>query len=310
MEALDVGACERWYELFLGETYHADVRGGEVTMDTTAMDRKGDKEIRQLMEQEAVSCLEGTELEGCRPSPVQAWNMLGEQSEHGKIEGTHIAAPTIGNGVAAARMRHFKVDGGVGEPSAKGLKSLNYAASKVVAYLQQEACDQGLIEDLFDEISVKPGILKSGKWSKERFLDGLRKAGISVTDSLPKRAFSVKPNEALGKRKPRGIISAGDEGVILGVFLIVPPLRGWCLPTHCLRPGASNTPMSTNMPQGLVTSSEVTTWTPQHRFWCIWRVVHEAHSWHRREHGIEETFRERSRRSGLGHWTAERGSAG
>lgn len=203
---------------YLGEIHTAEIRGGVVLADFGTMDRTGDAEVRKLQEQEAELCLEGTELEGCREKKKQAWNLLGEESNHGSIPGSFIAAPTAGNGIAAARMRDFKMDSGVGDPTEKGLKSLNYAAAKVVAHLQQEACEEGLIAQLFDELSVKPEVFKSGKWSKERFLDGLRKAGVSTTDTLPKRSFNVKPNEVLWKRKPRGIISAGDEGVILHIF--------------------------------------------------------------------------------------------
>lgn len=171
-----------------------------------------------MQEDEAVACLEGTELEGTRQAKQQAWNLLGEASENGKIDKTFIAAPNVGNGIAAAKQRHFKLNGGVGEPSEKGLKSLNYAAAKVLNFLQQDACDAGHIADLFDHLSVQPELLQSKKWSKERFLSGLRTAGISVGETLPKRSFAVKPNEALGKKKPRGIISAGDEGVLLHIF--------------------------------------------------------------------------------------------
>lgn len=71
---------------FLGEQYSCDVRGGKVQVDFATCDKKGDKEIRKLQEEEAMACLEGTELEGTRPHKVQAWNMLGEKSENGKID--------------------------------------------------------------------------------------------------------------------------------------------------------------------------------------------------------------------------------
>lgn len=203
---------------YLSERFEAEVRGGSVKADLTTMDRKGHTEIRNLQESEAVFCLEGTELEGLRKAKQQAWNMLGETSENGRIDKTFIAAPTVGNGIAAARQRHFKIDGGVGTMTSKGEASLNYAAAKVLAYLQQDACDSGHIADLFDHISVQPETIKSKKWSKERFMKGLREAGIAVGEELPKRSFAVKPNEALAKRKPRGIISAGDRGVLIHIF--------------------------------------------------------------------------------------------
>lgn len=209
----------RRYDTHVTEAMGVDhVMGGSVKADFTTMDRKGDTEIRNLQESEAVFCLEGTELEGLRKAKQQAWNMLGETSENGRIDKTFIAAPTVGNGIAAARQRHFKIDGGVGTMTSKGEASLNYAAAKVLAYLQQDACDSGHIADLFDHISVQPETIKSKKWSKERFMNGLREAGIAVGEELPKRSFAVKPNEALAKRKPRGIISAGDRGVLIHIF--------------------------------------------------------------------------------------------
>ena len=124
----------------------------------------------------------------------------------------------VGNGIEAARKRHFKIDSGVGKASEKGLASLNYASAKVLNFLQQDACDTGKIQDVFDHMVVRPEIMQSSKWSKERFLKGLRNVGIAFGPELPKRKFAVKPNEALGKKKPRGIISAGDEGVIVHLF--------------------------------------------------------------------------------------------
>ena len=73
---------------YLSERFEAEVRGGSVKADFTTMDRKGDTEIRNLQESEAVFCLEGTELEGLRKAKQQAWNMLGETSENGRIDKT------------------------------------------------------------------------------------------------------------------------------------------------------------------------------------------------------------------------------
>ena len=203
---------------FLAERVEKELRGGELTVDFDCGNRHCDKDIRRLQEKEAIFALEETGLEGARAEPHQAWNLLSEETEHGKIQGTHIAAPTVGNGIAAACQRHFKLNSGVGVMTPEGQKSVNYAAAKVVAHLQQHACDHGRISEVFDILSVQPEIMKSGKWSKQRFLDGLRRAGVKVGNDLPQRSFSVKPNEALGKKKARGIISAGDEGVILHIF--------------------------------------------------------------------------------------------
>ena len=197
---------------------NVELRGGKLTADFATCDRKGDSEIRKLQEQEAILCLEGTGLEGVRKNKVQAWNLLSEEAIDGAIAGTHIAAPTLGNGIEAARKRHFKIGSGVGEPTDEGLASANYACAKLVQFLQQDACDHGHIRAVFDELCTKPEIFKSGKWTKERFLEGLRKAGIATTDTLPPRSFAVKPKEALGKKKPRGIISTGDAGVVLHIF--------------------------------------------------------------------------------------------
>ena len=79
--------------------------------------------------------------------------------------------------------------------TSKGEASLNYAAAKVLADLQQDACDSGHIADLFDHISAQPKTIKSKKWSKERFMKGLREAGIAVGEELPKRSFAVKPTQ-------------------------------------------------------------------------------------------------------------------
>ena len=180
---------------FLGEKLNTDLRGGELQADFATMDRKGDSEIRKLQEEEPLLCLEGTELEGCRARKTQAWNLLQEESSNGTIDKTFIAAPSVGNGIAAAKQRHFKIDGGVGEPTEKGMRSINYAASKVVSFLQQGACDDGHIAQLFDEMSTKPEIFKSGKWSKERFLTGLKSLPLMF---YPKGLSTSNPMRCLG----------------------------------------------------------------------------------------------------------------
>ena len=68
-----------------------------------------------------------------------------------------------------------------------------------------------------DHIGAHPEAMKSGKQTEDRFLSALRAAGLDVEREL-KRDFNVKPNEALSKVKPRGIISAGDNGVVRHVF--------------------------------------------------------------------------------------------
>ena len=80
---------------YLSEKKVCDVRGGKVEVDFTTLDRKGDAELKRLVESERVFCTDGTELNGTHKPVQQAWNMLKEPAVDGKIDGTHIAAPTV-----------------------------------------------------------------------------------------------------------------------------------------------------------------------------------------------------------------------
>ena len=68
-----------------------------------------------------------------------------------------------------------------------------------------------------EALCAVPDEFKSSKWTRERFYDALRKAGVDTEREL-RRDLNVKPNEALSKVKPRAIISAKDDGVIRHVF--------------------------------------------------------------------------------------------
>ena len=186
---------------YFGDFHTAEIRGGEILADFGTWIGKAMQKYVTLQEQEAELCLEGTELEGCREPKKQAWNLLGEESNHGTISGSFIAAPTAGNGIAAARMRHFKMDSGVGDPTEKGLKSLNYAAAKLSRTCNRRRAKKDWLRSCLINLSVKPEIFKSGKWSKERFLDGLRKAGVSTTDTLPKRSFQCETERGFGEEE-------------------------------------------------------------------------------------------------------------
>ena len=79
--------------------------------------------------------------------------------------GTYLAAPTVGNGLAAFKNRHFKIDGDVGKISSKGLKHIDRAASMLRRHLLQCACDDGRVKEVFDHMATRPEVMKSGKWT-------------------------------------------------------------------------------------------------------------------------------------------------
>ncbi|OLP74603.1 hypothetical protein AK812_SmicGene45810 [Symbiodinium microadriaticum] len=59
--------------------------------------------------------------------------------------------------------------------------------------------------------------MASGSGLEARFRDAYQRAGLR--DPFPmKREANVKPNEALGKAKPRLIISTGDVGAVTHLF--------------------------------------------------------------------------------------------
>ena len=113
--------------------------------------------------------------------------------------------------------RHFKVGTGVGKMTSTGRKHVQRAASIVKTHLLQSAYDSGKLAAVFEVIETLPEEFKSSKWTEERFLSALRRAGVDNAREL-KRDLNVKPNEALSKEKARAIISAGDDGVVRHLF--------------------------------------------------------------------------------------------
>ena len=75
----------------------------------------------------------------------------------------------------------------------------------------------GVLQEIVDRMSAQTDDYKSKKWSRSRFVEGLRNAGLNADRQL-KKAGNVKPNEALGKKKPRLILSGGDQSVVAHIF--------------------------------------------------------------------------------------------
>ncbi|OLP77186.1 hypothetical protein AK812_SmicGene42781 [Symbiodinium microadriaticum] len=116
----------------------------------------------------------------------------------GKLAGVEVSAKTLSNALRAVTDRHFKFSDEIGKVSEK-------------------ARSRGVIDEIHERMLAAPDKYKSSKWSSDTFRAALTSAGLDQGTTLRKSGH-VKPNEALGKQKPRLILEGGPRSVVTHLF--------------------------------------------------------------------------------------------
>ncbi|CAE7246008.1 unnamed protein product [Symbiodinium sp. KB8] len=113
--------------------------------------------------------------------------------------------------------RHFKFDAEIGTVSEKGKRALQLAVSSAKLALMRSALDRGVVDEIHERMLAAPEKYKSNKRTSEAFRAALTSAGLEQGVPLRKSGH-VKPNEALGKQKPRIILEGGPRSVVTHLF--------------------------------------------------------------------------------------------
>ena len=91
------------------------------------------------------------------------------------------------------------------------------AVSAAKVALMRSALSRGVIDEIHERMLAAPDKYKSSKWSSDTFRAALTSAGLDQGTTLRKSGH-VKPNEALGKQKPRLILEGGPRSVVTHLF--------------------------------------------------------------------------------------------
>lgn len=117
--------------------------------------------------------------------------------------------------------RHFRSD--LPEPKEYMLVILDYLSNIMTAQILEQFLSSGMGSMIEAALTVDYCMLKSNKWSPERWLRQARNEALKLYDidhekirkaGLP-RQVALKKNEALDKEKPRALLSTKDKGTFI-----------------------------------------------------------------------------------------------
>lgn len=133
----------------------------------------------------------------------------------------YAAAPTLDNLRAALRLRHFPKRE---RPQVEALAKLKACEEVFLDYIKKSGKEETIMRknhEIFAQYMWDPRYTASKSWSVARVERAIHdmvyktQPRIALTKKGLVRKVHVKPNEVLPKRKPRLIISSGDEGTFL-----------------------------------------------------------------------------------------------
>ena len=197
----------------------AAVRGGEVRLAPRGDDPKSGKMCGHERDMHRRTMAMEADLHdgGCDGINRQYHNIGPRDMVRGKLSGVEIAGKTLSNALRAITDRHFKFSNEIGTVSEKGKRALQLAVSTAKIALMRSALNKGVVDEIHERMLAAPDKYKSKKWSSDTFREALTSAGLDQVTKMRKSGH-VKPNEALGKQKPRLILEGGPRAVITHLF--------------------------------------------------------------------------------------------
>ena len=195
------------------------VRNGEVRLAPRGGDPKNSKMCghERDMHRRAMAMEADLHDGSCDGIGRQYHNIGPRDMLKGKLAGVEVSAKTLSNALRAVTDRHFKFSDEIGKVSEKGKKALQMAVSAAKVALMRSALSRGVIDEIHERMLAAPDKYKSSKWSSDTFRVALASAGLDQGTTLRKSGH-VKPNEALGKQKPRLILEGGPRSVVTHLF--------------------------------------------------------------------------------------------